>query len=922
MHRLNICRTVAFLCLILGVVSAGATARIDATTRNQTTSAEIVLLAENGAAKLPIVISEKAGAETKARANELAEYLEKITGAKFEIKTGADGVGSKDAGASAPGILVGTLDDFPTPSAVEGLKLYDTYDGREAYAIRTEGGCVKLLGATNLGVSHAVSRFLELMGCRWFFQSPAWDVIPKAPKLSFNLNVTDRPEVLSRYFGYPMGQQFEKSDPDAGEALKAWWRKNRVGKSLKTSAGHCAHLIVSSFPKEFETHPEYRALIKDIDGIIFRTGTGPAGDGKTPPKFGSKSFGMWGQLCVSNPEVVKLAIRYAEEWFDKHPDADMVGVGPDDGGNWCTCAECAKLGDPGNQAFYLANQVAKAMQKSHPGKLVGLLAYNWHCDPPDFKMEPNVYVELTTSLLLNTKYGFDRLLEMWPKKCKHFGLYDYWAVYDWIRDRLPSGRTGNTRYVKKELFRYVKQGICSLSAESGNSWGSQGLGFYLASRVLWNSSTDTEALQEDFYAKAFGPAAQAMKIYYDRIDLGNAPLVGAAFYRACLDDLETAEKAAAGHPDILARIEMLKQYHVFVYLDRKLSVAESDKVDVEIQKKDALELMSWNYRIRNTYMTFWTFFAAFTTDRAMAAKFNEPTWDWHKMWASGKADLIPYRDPKAVILSEETAARFREMQAYYGEIPKVNEVAFSKRLVAPKWTEEKPLGPLLVAFHGAYTMALASLDGEPLRFSLLHGIIYPNMPNGTYVLENMDGKEIARGEVPYGKTKMEPIRLELKVPAAGVYYFKYDDHSAGSRFIPDKGLRAAFVPDRARAYCVSGDLWTWFYVPKNTKEIQVYSLGGGGGAFGIRDPDGQWAGSEDAPINEDGKPTISKQDGRYLKSNGAYRVIPVEEGMDGAMWTLHCSPGRFWLLNIPTILSLTSDALFVPEEVAKKDGLK
>ncbi|HXK45463.1 MAG TPA: DUF4838 domain-containing protein, partial [bacterium] len=441
-------------------------------TRNFYKSKDAVVIAENKEAKIPVIISPDADQQIKESAQELAIYLEKITGARFGIKTSTSG----------PGIFVGTIEQFPTPSAVQGLKIYEQFDGKEAYAIRTEDRSIKLLGATSMGVSYAVSRFLELIGCRFFFQSPAWTVVPKISKLTFNLNETDRPEVLSRYLGYPLSTSFEKDDPDAGKFLRDWWRYNRTGKSLKTSVGHCWAEIIRRFKKEFEEHPEYLAMV----------------DGKRKGN----------QLCVSNPGVINLAIKYVQEYFDKHPDVDMVGVGPDDGGNWCTCDECKKRwNNPGDMAFYLANEVAKAVAKTHPGKMVGIYAYNWHCDPPDFQLEPNVYVELTTALLLNTKYGFDELLKLWPKKVKYFGLYDYWAVYDWIRDRLPSGRTGNTQYITEKLPYYIHHGICNLSAESGNSWGSQGLGYYLAARVLWNSKTDVKALKQDFYDKAFGPAA-------------------------------------------------------------------------------------------------------------------------------------------------------------------------------------------------------------------------------------------------------------------------------------------------------------------------------------------------------------------------------------------------------------------------------
>jgi hypothetical protein len=505
---------------------------------------------------------------------------------------------------------------------------------------------------------------------------------------------------------------------------------------------------------------------------------------------------------------------------------------------------------------------------------------------------------------VNTKYGFDRLLELWPTKCKYFGLYDYWAVYDWIRDDLPSGRTGNLHYVAEKLPYYIKRGVICMDAEAGNSWGSQGLGYYLAAHILWNTSLDAEASKNDFYEKAFGPAAPAMKAYYEHVDMGNEPLVGPPFYRICCDDLEAAEKAAAGHPDVLARIEQLKEYNVYVYMLHK---KDDTVLKPEERKKWALETLRWNYRIRNTYMTFWTFFSEFTSAQ-WAEEFHEPTWNWGEMrdkWAQ-----VPYRDPKP-IAPEETDHWFQKMKADYGEAPKVTEVSFSKKLVAPEWAAKEPYsGPSEVARQGVYVLALASLDGEPLRFSVSQALMYPDIPRGEYVLESSEGKEIARGETHQGENK-----LELKVPAAGVYYFRYDDHSGGSGFTYGKGLRAAVVADKGRGYSTSGSMWSWFYVPKNTTEIQFYAHGCGGDALGIRNPNGRW-------IESNGRPQSNPTpDGCFFRTDGSYHIIRVPKGMDGAMWTLHCSPGSFHFFNIPTILSLTPDALIVPEDIAEKDRL-
>ncbi|MCM8805691.1 MAG: DUF4838 domain-containing protein [Candidatus Omnitrophica bacterium] len=856
-----------YIIAFAGSSFAGFSPHITPETRNQSRSKETVLIAEDGLAKLPVVISDTADSITIQAAQELTAYLEKITGAKFEIKKGYAG----------PGIYAGTINEFPTPFASKGLEIYDNYDGKEAYAIRTENHSIKLLGATSTGTSYAVSRFFELLGCRFFFQNPAWEVIPKSQKLSFNLNETDRPEVLSRYLGYPLSTNFEPQDPDEGALLRAWWRHNRVGKSLNTSVGHCWPEIIRHFKKEFDQHPEYLAMVNGE-----RRGN---------------------QLCVSNPEVVKLAIRYVQDFFDKHPEADMIGVGPDDGGGYCTCPECSKRWpNPGDMAFYLTNEVAKAIKKSHPGKMVGIYAYNWHCDPPPFQLEPNVYVELTTALLLNTKYGFDELLKMWPEKCKYFGLYDYWAVYDWIRDRLPSGRTGNTQYVAEKLPYYIKHGICSLSAESGNSWGSQGLGYYLGARMLWNSKTDIEELKKDFYEKAFGPAARTMKRYYERIDIANKPLIGPTFYRLCIDDLQQAEKEASNHPEILARIEQLKQYHVFLYLLRK--TYDDRGLSNDERKKWAFEMLKWNYRIRNTYMTFWSFFADQTT-RQLSQEFNEPSWWWWKMHSEKKQDEIPYRI-KTPVTPEETEKWLEIAKKEYGEPISYEEKIFSKKLVAPELKEiPAQADRLLFMSQGGFNVALASINGEPLELTIHHGTIYKNFPDGKYTLSDADGKIIAEGRIPYGENK-----LSLKVPNPGVYLFKYDDFAAGCQLIPSDKTKTAFILSKGEHFPVYNHNYLYFYVPKGTKEIYLYALRTW--PIGICMPDGTWLG-EDKPIYHHP---------RSLKADGSYQKIEVPEGMDGKVWKcVDMVSGSFYFFNIPNLLFVKPQDIIVPEEVAKRDGL-
>src|SRR6187401_1106664 len=111
-------------------------------------AAPAIPLADGGKALQPIVISANASDATKAVAAELADYLGRISGAKFEVQ----------AGDGSRGIVLGTIAEFPNPSLAPALEVRNTYDGREAFAIRSEEQRVLLIGATDLGASHAAFR--------------------------------------------------------------------------------------------------------------------------------------------------------------------------------------------------------------------------------------------------------------------------------------------------------------------------------------------------------------------------------------------------------------------------------------------------------------------------------------------------------------------------------------------------------------------------------------------------------------------------------------------------------------------------------------------------------------------------------------------------------------------------------------------
>jgi hypothetical protein len=810
-----------------------------------------LLLAEEGKAALPIVISAKASEATKAVAAELAGSLGRITGARFEVQTG-DG---------SRGIVLGTLAEFPSAALNEALAIRNSYDGREAFAIRTEPERLLLLGATDLAVSHAAFRFLELVGCRWFFPAKEWEVVPTQRKLSVSFEETERPRILARRIWYGYGFFVDKGHPQGGSAQKdyeAWARHNRMAGSFRVHAGHAWQSIILSNKKLFADHPEYLALVKGE-----RQGE---------------------QLCVSNPDVRRLATEWALAQLEKRPDAEMISMECSDGAGQCECEECKKLGSISDRVFGLANDVARAVAKKQPGKMVGLLAYSEHSEPPSFALEPNVYVQLTAGFIRG-RYTHEQLIDLWSKKCKNLGFYEYFSVWLWDFDRLPGGNGANLARTQKMVRRYVEAGATSFDAESGNNWGVHGRGYYVANRLLWNPDADVSAILADFYDKAFGPGAQAMKRYYERLAPEAEPLLSRGLIGEAFRDLEEAARLAKDRPDVLARLDHLKHYLRYVHL-RWLLDHEKDK---DRQKELTVTALTHCYRTRYEYMNHWAAMRSTWASDA-AKKFNEPTWVLNDRTAKPWMVDTP-------VTKEETERWFREGLEYFRP-EAVKELKFSSDLVPVSFPGSKPVVSQQ-AYQRSASYALHSATGEPLEVEITPGTIawYRDRPDARWTLTDGAGKVIAEGAL---KLDGEPHHVEIKVPAAGTYFFECNDSSAGWRIKVDAGRPVTLLSNRGRRYLHLGQIQEmYFYVPKGTRELQYF-----------------WSGGPHKVLGPDRKAI------QEVTASDEIVTVPVPEGKDGQCWSF--SPhahGHLWFFNAPNGLAASPGALLLPRELVTRDAI-
>ncbi|MDP6502808.1 MAG: DUF4838 domain-containing protein, partial [Planctomycetota bacterium] len=465
-------------------------------------------LTKDGRAVSVIVLpSEPSEVETLA-ARELAEHVEKISGAKVETANIAsekidDFIGSSKAAGRLP-ILLGQTVIGPFEKSIRKV---NELDGAFMLQVRSDRISVAGLGR---GTLFGVYELLEQIGVRWFMPGELGSVIPSLKTVSVAQQETIRgPSFPGRYF------QMNGAPPD-------WLRRMRCGGIPQFPSAHGLPGLARS---AFKQHPEYFALIR--------------GHRKAR------------QHCVSNPEVIKIVVNAVKQWAAKNPGRPAFGMGPNDGAGFCECEHCRKLDggdfDPfsGEESVtdryvWFFNQVIDGIKDEYPDLKIGFYIYHNYMRPPvKVQPHPNITGALAPIALCrvhgprnpccNEKQYYEWLAREWGRLIPELWERGYWAnlacpgfpfvLVHRLREQIPLGK---------------EAGIKGWRVETFPNWGTYFPSFYIAAKLMWNAEADVDALMQDVYAKFFGPAAEPMGEY---LNLMNSALREANYHTGCSWDM-------------------------------------------------------------------------------------------------------------------------------------------------------------------------------------------------------------------------------------------------------------------------------------------------------------------------------------------------------------------------------------------------
>ena len=803
------------------------------------------VLAAAGQSSLPIVVSRNASLRTRQASQTLADYLGKIAQARFEVVIGE----------GTTGIAVGAARDFlavQSPADLQSKEPTRTED----YWLHSHAKGLHVLGASDQAVEHAVWDVLYRLGHRQFFPGSTWEVIPSNKELSLSVDQYEHPSYHARRIWYGYG-----AAPWAAKAYADWCAKNRAASGITISSGHAYQGIVARNKAEFEKHPEYRGLI--------------GGERKSH------------QFCISNDDLRRLVVSDALKQLADKSDRQSVSLEPADGGGWCECKECKKMGSVSDRVVTLANDVAAAIEKKHPDKYVGIYAYNQHSPPPTVKVHPRVVVQVATAFIQGG-HSVDQLMTGWQKQNATIGVREYYSVNTWDRDLPGRARGANIEYLARTVPQFHAQGARFMSAESSDNWGCNGLGYYLASRMLWDvkEARKIDALKADFFDKAFGAAQKPMADFYRLIDAKSKPLLTddllGRMYRK-LDEARSLTTDAKIH----ARIDDLVLYTRYVELWSGYASASGEE-----HQKGFETLIKHALRMRKTMMI-----------HTLGLVRDLPNRDKS---VTLPAEVKGAKETKNPWLSNEPFAEGEILTLLKNGIAErklfdFEPIAFSDNLT--------PATPLKLPSVKTGTPGIDSrgvrnfwtwVDKPPaeLKLQATAGIVYTNKGDAVFSLhpsDEVEGKSVSEAKI--SPDKMEHA-VVLKTTYKGLHRVEVSDHSAGTRTSWPDGMPMTLISRPDAPVNFAGRWSMYFYVPKGTKVIGGYASGAGD------------------LLDGSGKKV------HIFDKKAAYFSIPVPAGQDGKLWKFQNSIGQRLLMTVPPCLARNERELLLPSEVVERDSLK
>lgn len=511
MHRV-ICRALT-TAILIGTWTLGADAARAAITLAKDGKAQAVVV-HNGHATVASGLNEQyvQAGHIKPPAEELAHYLQQMTGADFPV------VATLDEAGEQPVILFEIVERVPGAS--------DRETAGQAYRIGVKNNRLTLTAASPLGLHYAVYGLLEdYLGCRFYnyvshglhYQGAGYEIVPQRPTLTLpNIDALHEPQFPNRGIIYWVG-----SDP--------WVLKNRGGGARASGPGMALNA----------THNLYHLLPPRDRGAV----TGLFAD---HPEFypmteaGERRFHWAMGICGTNEELPEfLAAGLKREISDRIQRAKAKGKPVDwsipfpaaqgDGFAGCHCPKCRALvhkqQSEAAPLILALNRTLDIVNQEYPEAQLITFAYFQTLDVPEtLAPHPNLWINVVSSARSQNMAGdqmgpiadnpanrdYAKAIREWPTATKGKVAVWHWDSY---RAEWPS------MFHVAENVRFMRDaGVYAATPQHcGGPWWDLLAWLYL--KMTWNPDADADGLIRQFCEDNYG--VEAGGHVYDYLRMGH-----------------------------------------------------------------------------------------------------------------------------------------------------------------------------------------------------------------------------------------------------------------------------------------------------------------------------------------------------------------------------------------------------------------
>ena len=523
-------------------------------------------LAKKGSSDYRIVISTYASISTVYGANELQKFLKEMTGAYIPIVSDLERMTGSE-------IILGNNKHL---DSIQEHIDFDTL-GDEGYVLKTVDKHLVIAGGELRGNLYGIYGFLEdHLGCRWF--TPEISRIPEYSKLV----LPELDETVIPVLEYREPYIWDAKDGNwaarnrMNRNTSAGTLQERHGGQVEWVPGMFVHTFERLVPKAkyYNTHREYFSL---VNGVRMKE---------------------LSQLCCTNDDVFHIVTEGVIKAFRDNPQAKILSVDQNDCYNYCECGKCRALAEKeGSQiapVLQMINRVADEIKDRFPDRAIVTLAYQWtrHA-PKTIKPRNNVIIRLCSIECCFThpfnvcdnenNISFTKDIEDWSKISNRLWVWNY--TTDFSHYLLPFPNL-LTRQANLKLFvDHNVTGMFQQDTPNIPHGELSELGAYLHAKLLWNPDYNANTAIDEFLEAYYGDAAPQVRAYIDfahdkakreNIHMGcyesPEPALLTDDFFAFADSVWTeAEKAVAGKPDYLKRVQASRLSPEYAYVARDIN---------------------------------------------------------------------------------------------------------------------------------------------------------------------------------------------------------------------------------------------------------------------------------------------------------------------------------------------------------------